>query len=338
MEARFLVYADLHVDIMHDAVARMQVILEEAAKQRVDFLIHLGDIMYPDAEFLKRHDDSPERTGWFVNDRDDEKLAIRRMIAESGFKVYGVLGNHDMDSCDKRVACLYNGMPAPNYTFDRGGLRFIALDTNFFLRDGRYVPYDHCNYSSYKYPCSWLGPDQLKWLKAQVMASPYPCVLLSHAPLADEKLNAPDGPAVWDIVRECNAERRRVVFALNGHNHIDGVCVRAGVPFMSVNSASNVWIGHEYDCVRYSRTISRMYPHMMGTAPYWDALFAVITIDGTGIHVRGRRSAFVGPSPYELGFPPDRFFHRIRAAVRDRDLPLRAMDAEGLIDYEDDGA
>ena len=335
MRTKFLAFADLHVDIMHDGVARMQVILEEAKKQGVDYLIHLGDIMYPDTAFLKEHDDLPERTGWFANERDDEKLAIRKMIADSGFKVYGVLGNHDMDACSKEVTCLYYGMSAPAYTFDEGGVRFIALDTNFMLVDGQLVPYDHCNYGHVKGVCNWLGQEQLAWLRDQVMASPYPCVLLSHAPLADEKLNAQDAPEVWKLVKECNADARRVIFAMNGHNHIDGVCVRSGVPFMSVNSASNIWIVHQYDAVRYSETISRMYPHMTGCAPYWDALFAVVTIDDQGIHVKGRKSSFVGPTPYELGFPRDKFYHIIRPEVRDRELPLTAIDAEGLIDYED---
>ena len=257
MKTKFLVYSDLHVDLMHDTVARMQVILAEAKRQPVEFLIHLGDIMYPDTAFLDEHDKGHERTGWFANDRDDEKYAIRKMIAESGLKQYAVLGNHDMDACDKATACLYHGMPGPRYTFDRGGIRFIALDTNFYQENGEYVPYDHCNYSR-SHSGDWLGPEQLMWLKEQVMASPYPCVLLSHAPLGDEKLNSPDIHAVWEIVRECNADRRRIILALNGHNHIDGVSVRSGVPFMSVNSASNIYIGHEFECVRYSEALSKM--------------------------------------------------------------------------------
>ena len=333
MKTRFLVYTDLHVDLMPDAVARMQVILAEAKRQQAEYLIHLGDIMYPDTAFLAECDGGRAPTGWFANDRDDEKTAIRKMIAESGLTQYAVLGNHDMDACDKAAACLYHGLPAPYYTFDRGGIRFIALDTNHYRENGEYRSYDHCDYRQFP-SRDWLGPEQLAWLKAQVLASPYPCVLLSHAPLGDEKLNSPDIHAVWQLVRECNADRRRIILALNGHNHIDGISVRAGVPFMSVNSASNVYIGPTFSCVRYSETISKMYPYLPETAPYWDALFAVITIDETGIHVQGRQSSFVGPSPYELGFPPEAFYHRIRPAIRDRDLPLTAMDAEGLIDYE----
>ena len=336
MATRFLVFADLHVDIMHDAVARMQVILGEAKRQKVDYMIHLGDIMYPDTAFLEAHDATEKKTGWFQNNRDDEKLEIRRMVSESGLKLYGVLGNHDMDACSKKTACLYYGMPSPTYFFDEGGFRFLVLDTNHIRKDDNtYIAYDHCNYSK----CSeeentWLGMHQLEWMRETILSSPRPCILLSHAPLADEKLNAHDGPEVWKIIRECNADKRRVILALNGHNHIDGVTVRSGVPFMSVNSASNIWIGHQYDCIRYSQKISQMYPHITGTAPYWDALFAVITIDDTGIHIEGRSTYFVGPSPYELGFPKENFYHIIRPAVRSRELPLSAMEVEGILDYE----
>ena len=51
---KFLVFSDLHVDIMPDAVARMQVILEAAKQNDVDFLLDLGDTMYPDVDFLQK--------------------------------------------------------------------------------------------------------------------------------------------------------------------------------------------------------------------------------------------------------------------------------------------
>lgn len=330
----FAVFSDLHVDIMPDAVPRMQVLLRRAREEKADFLLHLGDIMYPEADFLRSFapQSAARRAGWFQCERDDEKREIRRMIQENGLPLFGVLGNHDMDACSKETACRYLGLPAPHYTFDAGGVRFIALDTNYILEDGRYVDFDHCNYSRFKTrETSWLGPAQRAWLEEQLLSSPYPCVLLSHAPLGDELLNAHDGAAVWEIVRRTNRGRRRVILALNGHNHVDGVCARAGVPFLSVNSISNIWIGHEYDCVRYSETISRLYPHLKGCAPYWDALFAIVRIDGEGIHVQGRESSYVGPSPYELGFPRAASYHVSTPCIRSRTLPITEMPDEGIL-------
>ena len=55
MNARFAVITDLHVDIMHDGVARMQAFCEAAVAEHVDFLLHLGDMQYPEADFLRKY-------------------------------------------------------------------------------------------------------------------------------------------------------------------------------------------------------------------------------------------------------------------------------------------
>ncbi len=329
-DVSFIVYADLHVDIMHDAAARMQVMLCEAERYHVDFILHLGDIMYPDADFLAEHAPESlalrEKTAWFVCDRDDEKHRIRAMIQENGIESFGVLGNHDMDSCTKATACRYFGMPAPYYSFDRGGIRFIALDTNL-IRDGdTLIDFAHCNYrDSKRADTNWIDPAQLQWLEAQVMTSPYPCVLLSHAAIGDSQLNIHNAEDVFAIIRRANADKRRIILAMNGHVHIDGVCAREGVPFFDVNSMSNLWIGHKYDTVRYSETIHRAYPHLCGTAPYWDALFARVTINSEGIHIVGRESSFVGPSPQALGVPAEATFHAPSASIASRVLSLDEM-------------
>ena len=151
MKTKFLVFTDLHVDIMHDAVARIQIILDAAQKQEVDFLLHLGDIMYPEEAFVREHapDEWQNREhGWFVCDRDDEKTAIRQMIEASGLTLHSVLGNHDMDSCDKRTACQYWNIPNPYYSFVEGGVRFVALDGNFIRTEDGYQDYEYCNYRS----------------------------------------------------------------------------------------------------------------------------------------------------------------------------------------------
>ena len=54
MNVHFAVITDLHVDIMHDGVARMQAFCEAAVAEHVDFLLHLGDMQYPEADFLRQ--------------------------------------------------------------------------------------------------------------------------------------------------------------------------------------------------------------------------------------------------------------------------------------------
>lgn len=328
---RFAVIADLHVDIMPDAVSRMQAFCEAAVESRADFLLHLGDMMYPEEAFIAAN--APEslekrKKSWFICDRDDEKLAVKKLIADTGLPMYGTLGNHDMDSCTKATTCAYWGMPAPYYTFVEGGVRFLVLDTNFFRENGRLVDYAHCNYA-HAQESAFLSPEELAWAEETIMASAEPCVLTAHSALGDDILYPVNRGELWDMIARTNRDKRRVILALNGHNHVDGVSVRNGVPFISINSASNIWIGHDYDTVRYSETISRLYPHIKGTAPYRDALFAIFEITPEGIRVTGRQSGFVGPAPQALDFPEAKSFFDPCACIRDRFLPMAALPGDG---------
>ena len=339
MKTKFLIFTDLHVDIMHDTPARMEIILNAAKAHGVDFLLHLGDIMYPEEAFVRECDADgyqQREESWFLCDRDDEKTAIRQMIAQSGLPLYGVLGNHDMDACTKPTACRYWNMPASFYTFVMGGVRFVALDSQYIRTENGYVDFSYNNYKHYKAPdLHLLPPDQLRWLEETLMASAEPCVLLSHASLADDLLCIRNKEAVWEIIARANADKRRVIAAFNGHNHVDGLTVRQGVPFISINSASNIWIGAPYQTIRYSQTLSRLYPHMQCCAPYFDPLYTVVTIDENGILMEGTQSSFVGPSPQELGFPESGSFHDPCACIRSRKLPLAFIEGDGKTDRFD---
>lgn len=334
MKTKFLVFTDLHVDIMHDAVARMEIILNAAREQNVDFLMHLGDIMYPEEAFVRQHapDDWERRKdAWFVCDRDDEKIVIRQMLADSGLKLYSVLGNHDMDSCNKETACAYWNMPSPYYSFVEGGVRFIALDSQYIRTQEGIIDFAYCNYAG-KNDIHFFPEPEMQWLEETVMASEQPCILLSHASIGDEILHVRNNERVWELIARANQDRRRVIAAFNGHNHVDGLTIRRSVPFVSVNSASNIWIGMQYAATRYSETISRLYPSLRGTAPYFDPLYAVVTVDDTGILIEGTQSSFVGPSPQALGFDPALSYHTPAPVIRSRRLPLEAIDGDGVTD------
>lgn len=334
MKTKFLVFTDLHVDIMHDAVARMEIILNAAKDQNVDFLMHLGDIMYPEEAFVRQHapDDWERRKdAWFVCDRDDEKTVIRQMLADSGLKLYSVLGNHDMDSCNKETACAYWNMPSPYYSFVEGGVRFIALDSQYIRTQEGIIDFAYCNYRG-ESDIHFFPEPEMQWLEETVMASEQPCILLSHAAIGDEILHVRNNERVWELIARANQDRHRVIAAFNGHNHVDGLTIRRGVPFVSVNSASNIWIGMQYAATRYSETLSRLYPSLRGTAPYFDPLYAVVTVDDTGILIEGTQSSFVGPSPQALGFDPALSYHTPAPVIRSRRLPLEAIEGDGVTD------
>ena len=310
-DVSFIVYTDLHIDIMHDSIARMEVVLREAKRLHVDFILHLGDIAYPDSAFIEEHSTlsiaKRRENPHFLNDRDDEKQMYFSILEKSGIPCFGVLGNHEIDSCDKTTAWQYLRMPDRYHSFDCGGVRFIALDTNNIRHNGEYIHYDHGNYFKHeKNEINWIDPEQLDWLEGEVMASPYPCVLMSHAPIVQYVSNVDD---IYALIRRANSSQRKIILAMAGHTHVDGLCVREGVPFWDVNSISNIWLGSEYKTVRYSETISRIYPHMCKIAPYWDALFAHVTIDSEGIHIKGRETSFVGSSPQSLGVPYGSYPH-----------------------------
>ena len=56
--------------------------------------------------------------------------------------------------------------------------------------------------------------------------------------------------------------------------------------------------------VRYSEEVDKAYKWIKYTAPYKDPLFTVVEISSDGhIKMSGKVSKYVGPSPWELGYP-----------------------------------
>lgn len=70
-------------------------------------------------------------------------------------------------------------------------------------------------------------------------------------------------------------------------------------------TASYHWVGDTYAHDSYPETVLRDHPWIRRTCPYRDPLWAQITIDPVRgiLEVEGRTSAWVGPSPTDLGIP-----------------------------------
>ena len=334
MKAKFGVFADMHIDIMHDGEERLAVFLEACRKEEVDFIIHLGDFVYP-SEGLKCVC-KPERTPANVKDALEnpcyvDKDKILAMFNNFEKPAYHVLGNHDCDMCSKELMLAYTGAPGAYYSFDFGGFHFVVLDSNNMKIDGKIVPFENGNYFDYNgndgiFP--YLGDEPLKWLEEDLKHAQGPAILFSHYRLGGcpPKKGIKDADKLREIIKKAP---HGVIFEANGHHHKDGLDKEDDTWYWDVNSLSNCWLGTKFVCEgRYGKEIDEKFKSIRYVAPYKDALYGIVTLDDDAITIKGVQSDFVGKSPEELGvYAEDSPYKKagvvITAEVQDRYLPYK---------------
>lgn len=310
-KVKFGVFADLHVDIMHDTKKRLEQFLGACREADVDFIIHLGDFCYPDEnkKVLCDEDKIPVNISNALYGKNyTNKAEIIRMYNDFEKDSYHVLGNHDCDMTSKKETLEFiEAKDGSYYSFDKGGFHFIVLDTNYMkMPDGSYVAYENSNYfiasTNKEILRENISSEQIEWLKEDLNSAKYPSVIFSHATFS--LLPHPEG-AVKNSreVREIfKSAPNGVLACFNGHHHVDISEKEDDIWYVMINSISNIWLDGAFMCKnRYGEEIDEKYPNIKYTAPYRDAVFAIVTIDESGIDIKGRESEFVGPSPEELG-------------------------------------
>lgn len=276
-EVKFLVFSDLHYDIMPDGDERLQTILEQARKSGAAFVIELGDFVSlgPGAE------------------------KVRAMLDESPVKVYHVLGNHDLDNTDKTAYTTFWGMPAPYYYFDRGKFRFIVLDTGRYIdSNGVCTPYEKGNYYSVEESKrNRFGCEQLEWLDGVLQDTTHICMLFCHGPVNDGYDRIVQNKAVHRIITDARNQGTRIAGVFGGHIHSDNYHSIDGIPYFQINSASNIWGGEAFcNTERYPDSVYRAHPSLKYVVPYETSVYAVIEADAAGtVTVRGTKSRYVKP-------------------------------------------
>ncbi|MCA9189804.1 MAG: metallophosphoesterase [Planctomycetales bacterium] len=261
------IIADLHHDIVHDGVARMQSFVKAMELAKPDAIIQLGDFAYPNAK-----------------NRD-----VIDLFNSSHPKAYHVIGNHDTNGAHTREQCLdVWGMTDNYYMTSIRELTLVVLDGN-----ERGSPMHEGGYPSY------VGDEQLNWLQNVLTSVRGPMIIASHQPLAGT-FAVDNAEAIQKLLAEY---ADRILLAINGHSHIDHVRRVKDIVYMHINSASYQWVGGNYQHESYSSEEHSAKPWLSHTCPYRDSLFAVLTIDpdDLSISVDGKESQWVGPSPAELG-------------------------------------
>ncbi|KAA0992695.1 metallophosphoesterase family protein [Dyadobacter aurulentus] len=259
---RFGLITDLHhLQFNKDEVARMKGFMDVVLKESPDFIIQNGD-------FCRHTKSDALMTEW--NRFEGPK--------------YHVLGNHDMDFCDKATIMQFWGMQKPYYSFDHGGFHFVVMDRNFLKKeDGTLVDYNTSNWGPLPSPQrSFTDQPQLDWLKTDLADSKYPVIVFMHQPVFlsdfyEELGNANDILKIFDEAN-LNAARKKtgnkVAAVFMGHDHDDRHGERNGVHYFIINSASYVYTDS-------------------GAHYYNDPLYAFITLDPAGkLTIEGRSTTY----------------------------------------------
>jgi hypothetical protein len=293
---------DTHADMLPDTRQRLRAFITEALQREVDFIIQLGD---------------------FCHARDQERDFLDIWNRFTG-KRYHVLGNHDMDFTTKEETMDFWNMPSKWYSFDIGPFHFVVLDANYLYREGAYIDYERANFYVDNQFRTFVTPEQITWLKDDLNNTLKPVILFSHQSLINPCWGIKNRFEIQDLLEKVNTKsgRQKVVACFNGHDHIDFHRQLNGIHYIEINSAAYQWLGSEYASrSRYPEEMYTKFKHLEKVAPYTDSLYAFIHLDPAGkLKIEGIQSAWLGPSPEELGHPEPVYGCRYSACISDRNV------------------
>lgn len=276
---KFMLFADLHYDIMPDADARLQTVMEQAQKQKADFILELGDFIPAQPQYL----------------------TAKEKINQSPVPIYHTLGNHDVDKNDKQTYLAYWGIPASYYYFDRGEFRFIVLDSDFFVdKDGIVKDYNKGNYGRVEEEDrNRYSKEELTWLDSLLQDTSRINILFSHAPINDQYAEISQNKDIHAILTHARNKGTKIAIVFGGHMHSDNYHQIDGIHYMQVNSISNIWGGEKFkNTERYPEEVYRKYSALKYVIPYEKALYALVEVDSKGIiKVKGVKSRYIKPEP-----------------------------------------
>jgi len=281
-QVRIGIVADVHQDIIHDGYARLRYFMDDMNRRQPDFIIQMGDFALP------RPQNQPFLDVW------------------NEFKgpAYHILGNHDMRDLGftREQTMSWWGMKDRYYSFDQGDFHFIVLDGN----DKNPKPWS--GYDRY------IGDEQKEWLREDLKNTLKPTVVFIHQSLEAESgiANGKDIRAILEASKT-TSKQPKVIACLCGHHHTDYVKEINGIPYIQINSMSYKWVGANYQKERFAPHIENAFPTVKYTCPYKDPLYTLFTLDGKEgkIHIEGRATSFIAPTPAEIGVPSSDGMHPV---------------------------
>lgn len=277
--------ADLHYGLEPTAGLRLETFMRAVETSSPDAILQLGDF----------------------NFGDNASHACTELWNTFSGPKYHVLGNHDMDRHGKSHMVQQWEMPGPYYSFNRGGIHFVCIDRNSLRTQEGFVAYDRANFYVDASMRGFADPEQLDWLRDDLVNNTLPTVIFSHQGLGVREPGQPPHPAAAQLEtlfaeHNHNASQGKIVACFCGHHHVDRYQFRDDIHYVWINSISYYWVGSKY---------GRM-------APYQDPLFCFLTFMPTGdIVIDGASTTWAAPSPQERGYPNP---EQLNTYIKDRQL------------------
>ncbi len=173
--------------------------LSEAAlhfeKEKPDFVVELGDLI--------------DAADSVAVEQRHLKTINREFSAVSKERHY-VLGNHCVDTLTKQEFLGEVGQKKSYYSFDRGGLHFVVLDS-CFRSDGK--PYQRKNF---KWTDANVPPKELEWLQADLKSTDKKTIVFAHQRL---DVSNSHGVRNCEEVRKVLEASNQVLAVFQGHSH-----------------------------------------------------------------------------------------------------------------------
>lgn len=225
---RFGIVSDVHYAIKkpnanryyEQSLSKLSACVEVMNKEKVDFLIELGD--------FKDQGDKPgeQQTLAFLD-------TIERRFSRFNGPRYHVLGNHDEDNISKTqfLSRIKNGnsSEAKNYySFEHARFRFVVLDANFTAAG---VPYEKGNFD---WKDCHVPEEQLDWLKGILKDSDIPAIVFIHQRLDSFHSLRNYCPDNADDVRKILEDSGKVLAVFQGHDHRGGFNAINNIPYYTI--------------------------------------------------------------------------------------------------------
>lgn len=270
----FGIVADVHKDLIPDANHRLEIFINKANENKVDFIIQMGDFCF-----------AKSKNKGFLNIWEQYK----------GPK-YHILGNHDMDKNSKEEVLDFWGMPKTYYSYDFRDYHFIVLDANFLYQDGKFIDYNNANFYVDSGIRTFINDEQIEWFKADLEATKLPVIVLSHQNLWRSVKNR---LILQHIIEN---QKEKVICCLSGHSHLDFHYQKNDINYIGINSMSYQWSDKYTTTERFPKELYKQYGNLHHIAAYKDPLYAFATLNPKGtMNIEGVKSEWMPPSPYDLG-------------------------------------